>query len=194
MNKKYQALVIGASAGGINVLKKILSEFPASFNLPILIVHHCAKDFDNEYFVKYLREFSKLIVKEADDKELIKAGFVYLAPPDYHLLIENDQTISLAIDDKVCYSRPSINILFESAAEVFKDSLIALILTGANDDGMQGLKKIKAYNGFTIAQDPASCEFPIMPESAIKEGCIDKIISLDLIVSWLLTYLNYDKE
>ena len=132
-----------------------------------------------------LNESCPLTVKEADEKEPIKPGFVYIAPANYHLLVEQNKTLSLSIDSKVCYSRPSIDVLFETAAEAYLSGLIGIILTGANDDGTIGLKKIKEKGGLTIAQDPATAESGVMPLSAIRENVVDQILPLAEIASFL---------
>jgi two-component system chemotaxis response regulator CheB len=124
-------------------------------------------------------------VKEADQDELIEAGRIYIAPANYHLLVERDRTLSLSIDAKVCYSRPSIDVLFETAAEVYRSGLIGIILTGANNDGTAGLRRIKKNDGLTIAQDPATAEVKRMPTSAIEENIVDRIVSLKKLSSFL---------
>ena len=128
------------------------------------------------------------MVKEAEEKDPIKPGHVYVAPANYHLLVERDQTMSLSVDAKVCYSRPSIDVLFETAAEVYRSGLVGVILTGASDDGTAGLKRIKEQGGLTIAQDPATAEYAVMPRSAVRENVIDNIFSLTQIASFLAQF------
>jgi two-component system chemotaxis response regulator CheB len=173
----YEAIVIGASTGGLNALQKILGPLPSHFPLPILVVQHRLPTPD-DFLVFSLNESCCLTVKEAEEKEAIKPGFVYIAPANYHVLVEPDKTMSLSIDAKVCYSRPSVDVLFETAAEAYRSGLIGIILTGANHDGAAGLKKIKRNGGLTIAQDPATAEAKLMPLSAIRENIVDKILSL----------------
>jgi two-component system chemotaxis response regulator CheB len=180
----YQAIVIGTSAGGLNALQKILSPLPANFSIPMLIVQHRLPAPD-DFLTFSLNESCPLTVKEAEEKESIKPGFVYIAPANYHLLVERDKTLSLSIDAKVCYARPSIDVLFETAAEAYRSGLIGIILTGANDDGTAGLKKIKEKGGLTIAQDPDTAESGVMPLSAIRENVVDQILSLAEIASFL---------
>ncbi len=180
----YQAIVIGASVGGLSALQKILASVPADFALPILVVQHRLPVAD-DFFTFSLDESCPLVVKEADEKEAVQAGYVYLAPANYHLLVEQDRTLSLSIDAKVCYSRPAIDVLFETAAEVYLSGLVGVILTGASNDGTAGLKKIKENGGLAIAQDPASAESALMPLSAIREGIVDKIFSLTEIGAFL---------
>jgi two-component system chemotaxis response regulator CheB len=133
-----------------------------------------------------LQEVCRLRVKEAVPFEAIEPGWVYLAPANYHLLIEPDKTLSLSVDAKVCFSRPAIDVLFESAADTYQTGLIGIILTGANEDGTAGLKKIKEAGGLTIAQHPATAEAPLMPNSAIQENVVDNILSLPDIASFLI--------
>jgi two-component system chemotaxis response regulator CheB len=135
-----------------------------------------------------LEHFSKLCslnIKEADEKENIQAGYVYFAPPNYHLLIENDKTFSLSTDEKVNYSRPSIDVLFESAANAYGPRLAAIILTGANNDGAEGLRRIKQKGGLVIVQDPQSAENSYMPAAALKAVKPDFVLSLVEIGRWL---------
>ena len=127
----------------------------------------------------------KIRVKQADEKEKIKAGFVFIAPPDYHLLIENDNTFSLSSDPPVRFSRPSIDVLFESAADVYREKMAAIILTGANSDGAAGIIAVKNNGGLTIVQNPESANFPHMPEASIRTQAVDKVWNLGEIKEFL---------
>ena len=180
----YNAIVIGASSGGLNALQQVLAPLPANFPLPILIVQHRFPAADDLLTIA-LNESCRLKVKEADEKDYIETGHVYVAPANYHMLVERDRTISLSADVKVCYSRPSIDVLFESAADVYLSYLIGVILTGANHDGTVGLKKIKQNGGLTVAQDPATAEADMMPLSAIEANIVDQVLSLNEIASLL---------
>jgi two-component system, chemotaxis family, protein-glutamate methylesterase/glutaminase len=180
----YEAIVIGGSAGGLNALQAVLAPLPGDFRLPILVVLHRLPAPD-DLLAFTLNEFCQLMVKEAEPHECIKPGWVYIAPANYHLLVERDKTLSLSIDAKVRYSRPSIDVLFETASEAYRCGLIGIILSGANNDGTAGLKKTKEQGGLTIAQDPATAEATVMPNSAIQEKVIDKICSLAEISSFL---------
>lgn len=182
---KYQAVVIGTSAGGLLTLKKMLPALPADFPLPILVVQHISP-YSDGYFVKMLNDLCALEVKEAEDTEKIKPGTIYFAPSDYHLLVERDYSLTLTLDEKVNYSRPSIDVLFETAAEAYTNHLIGIILTGANADGAAGLLKIKQYGGFTIAQNPEEAENPVMPQKAIRAALPDFIGTINEIVKKLL--------
>jgi len=181
----YEAIVIGTSSGGMNALKFLFSVLPVDFSLPIIIVQHIGPRSDSQW-IDLLNTNSKLSIKEADEKEKIENGKVYIAPPNYHLLIEKDKTFSLTIDERVNYSRPSIDVLFESAAEAYKNKLIGVILTGSNNDGTNGLKRIKEYGGLTIVQDPATAESSYMPASAIAVVQIDYILTLEDIMKLLI--------
>jgi two-component system, chemotaxis family, protein-glutamate methylesterase/glutaminase len=176
----YKAIVIGTSAGGLNALSAILSTLPEDFPLPLLIVQHAAPSNDT-FLETHLNRLSSLQVKEAQEKEKIQPGTVYLSPGGYHLLVEDDCTLSLSSDSRVQHSRPSIDVLFESAADVFREALIGVILTGANSDGAHGLKLIKSYGGLVIAQDPETAESSMMPRQAIKETAVDYILPVEEI-------------
>jgi two-component system, chemotaxis family, protein-glutamate methylesterase/glutaminase len=180
----YEAVVIGTSAGGLAALSAILPSLPEDFPLPILIVQHMAPNKES-YLSAHLDQLSRIRVKEADDKEPIEPGRVYLAPGGYHLLIENDHSLSLSSDDRVCYSRPSIDVLFECAADVFREHLIGIVLTGANNDGASGLAQIKACGGLAIVQDPQTAEAMTMPEEAIKAAEVDYVLSIKEIAPLL---------
>lgn len=181
----YQAIAIGASSGGLQALKRLLPALPVSFPYSILIVQHISPQSDN-YMATILDKISQIRVKEADEKEIIIPGTAYIAPPDYHLLVESDKSFSLSVEDKVNFSRPAIDVLFQTAAEAFKEHLVGIVLTGANADGAEGLSYIKRYGGFTIVQDPADAESPYMPKSAIQKVQPDLILPLEKIIEFLL--------
>jgi two-component system chemotaxis response regulator CheB len=187
---KYQAIVVGVSLGGDAALHILLSTLPANFPLPIIIVRHLSKTSDNIYFVEKFKEYCRLDVREAEEKELIEKGCVYVAPASYHLLIEEDRTFSLSVDELVNYSRPSIDVLFESAAEVYSSGLIGIILTGANSDGASGLKSVKEKGGLAIVQEPDTAVGRDMPESAIKACRVDHILPLHEMPELLLKIVN----
>lgn len=182
---QYEAIVIGVSSGGMNALKYLFSTLPSDFRIPIIIVQHVSARSNNEW-IKLLNDNSNLSIKEADEKEKIEAGKVYIAPANYHLLIEKDKTFSLTIDEKVNFARPAIDVLFESAAEAYKKKLIGIVLTGSNNDGAKGIKRIKDFGGLAIIQDPKTAESPTMPASAIAISNPDYILSLEKIVQLLL--------
>jgi two-component system chemotaxis response regulator CheB len=181
----YEAIVIGVSSGGMNAMKIMFSLLPTDFNIPIIIVQHISPRSDNQW-ITLLNDKSSLHIKEADEKEKIEKGKIYIAPPNYHLLIEKNKTFSLTIDERVNFARPSIDVLFESAAEVYKNKLIGVILTGSNNDGTEGMKRIKEYGGLTIAQDPETAESAFMPASVIAAMQVDQVLSLDGIINLLI--------
>ncbi|MBF0555692.1 MAG: chemotaxis protein CheB [Nitrospirae bacterium] len=177
---RYEAVVIGASAGGLDALKTLLTRLPGDFSLPIAAVLHLHRNTKEE-LINILHRAIQLTVKYAQDKEKIKKGCVYIAPPDYHLLIEDDKTFSLSVDEYVNFSRPSIDVLFESASDAFRERVIGIILTGANRDGAMGLKRIKERGGTAIVENPQSAQYPDMPSAAIAETQVDYILDIDEI-------------
>ncbi len=193
MNERYQAVVIGVSAGGISALDKIIPAFGEQFRLPILIVQHISSGSDN-YLVDHFAKRCSLTVKEAEDKERILPGSIYFAPPGYHLLVERNRTLALSMEAKVSYSRPSIDVLFETAAEAYLDQLIGVILTGANSDGAAGLAQIKNSGGLTIVQSPETAEADVMPKAAIAEVEVDHILPLDEIASFVVSVVLQEKD
>lgn len=165
----FRAVVIGVSAGGMKALSMLLPDLPKDFPIPILVVQHRLAGSD-DYLAKSLNRISAVQVKEAEEKEPLKAGCAYIAPADYHLLVERDQTLSLSVDEKEMYSRPSIDVLFESAAYVWTSALIGVILTGANSDGAKGLALIKEKGGATVVQNPETAEHDTMPRAALASA------------------------
>ncbi len=178
----YEAVVIGTSAGGLEALGQVLPQLKAKLLAPIFIVQHISASSDS-YLVDYLDRLCKIKIIEAIDKMEYKAGEVYFAPPGYHLMIEEDGFLALSTEDKVNYSRPSIDVLFETASWYFKSKLIGVIMTGANWDGAAGLLGIKLAGGLTIVEDPKSAAVPRMPEAAIERCKPDYILSLDEIAN-----------
>ena len=176
----YQAVVCGVSAGGLDALKTLLSIVTSDFEPALVIVQHLHPQQD-DFLVAHLGKVCRLPVIEAREKEAVKGGVVYLAPANYHLLIETDKTFSLCADEKVNFSRPSIDVLFETAAEAYGADLIGMILTGASSDGSVGLRRIKEKGGLAIVQDPRTAEYPAMPMAALEETQVDHILSIDRI-------------
>jgi two-component system chemotaxis response regulator CheB len=140
----------------------------------------------DSFLAEYLNQIASLTVKEAEDKEPLYSGHIYLAPAGYHLLIEDDQTFGLSVDPRVNYCCPSIDVLFESAADVFEESLIGVVLTGANGDGGQGLKRIKAHGGLAIVQNPRTAESPYMPQAALEAAAVDHVVDLENLAPLLI--------
>lgn len=182
---KAKAIVIGSSAGGLHALKTIFSFLESDFSTPIIVVQHISPHSDN-YITTHLNQICKIKVKEANEKESIENGTIYFSPPNFHLLIEENFTFSLTTEDRVNFARPSIDVLFETAAYAYRESLIGIVLTGANNDGATGLKKIKKLRGLTIVQDPKTAEVETMPSCAIKESKVDYILSLEEIAQLLI--------
>ncbi len=181
----YRAVAIGASAGGTAALQRILPFLPAAFPLPIIIAQHLHPLQDGAAIVHYAGG-SALTIKDADEKEAIRAGFVYFAPPNYHLLVEDDFTFSLSIDEKVHFTRPSVDVLFESAADAYGPGLIGIVLSGANQDGGAGLLRIKQRGGLTVVQHPQDAEVSYMPAAAIADVQPAHVLSADGICKLLI--------
>ncbi|HEY2727780.1 MAG TPA: chemotaxis protein CheB [Parafilimonas sp.] len=181
---KYKMLVIGGSAGSLDVILKIVSGLPVTDYLSVVIIIHRKNDGES-LLANLLSDRTALIVKEVEDKEPIIGGNIYLAPADYHLLIENEKMFSLDVSEKIHHSRPSIDVSFESVAEVFGESAIGVLLSGANADGAKGLDNIKQAGGFTIVQNPESAEVGFMPRQALEQMKPDKVLSGDAIATFI---------
>lgn len=179
-----RAVVMGASAGALEVLSMILPRLPAHFPLPIVVVVHLPPQRDS-LLAQLLAAKCELKVVEAEDKDSLLPGTVYIAPPDYHVLIETDLSVSLSIEDEVLYSRPSINVLFESAADACGDALIGIVLSGANEDGAQGLKAIAEAGGITLVQQPETASSATMPRAALQRCPGAQVMDPDNIARYL---------
>jgi two-component system chemotaxis response regulator CheB len=175
---------VGASWGGLEAVERLLTGLPHDFETPIVIAQHRAADSGSGALGRLLSLRTGRDVHEAGDKDPIEPGRVYLAPPDYHLLVDEDG-FALSTDETVQYSRPSIDVLFESAADVYGERLVGVILTGANQDGADGMQRIKRRGGVTIVQDPATAQRPEMPAAAIAAGAADRVVALDRIAPLL---------
>ena len=179
-----KAVVMGASWGGLNAYTQILAALPANFPAAILLVQHQRANSENR-LPWLLSRYCSLPVIAPEDKEPILPGHVYVAPPGYHMLVEQDETIALSVARPVHFSRPAVDELFFSAGVVYGSRLAAVILTGANEDGAAGIEYIYRRGGFTIAQSTVSSEAPTMPESAIKTGAVSKVLDLEQIGPFL---------
>jgi len=186
--KLYDAVVIGVSAGGLAALEMILPRLDASIPVPVFVVQHIRPDADN-FMAMHFDTHAKVKAKEAEDKEVPVHGTVYFAPPNYHLLVEFERTLALSTEERVNYSRPSVDVLFETAAEAYGEKLIGVILTGANHDGAQGLAMIKRCGGLTIVQSPETAEAEVMPVSAIEATEVDHVLPLDEIGDFINSVL-----
>ncbi len=184
MESPPRAVVIGASAGAIEALSAILPALPADFGRAILIVVHLPPD-RKSILAEIFADKCRLQVREADDKEPILANSVYFAPPDYHMLVETDHYLSLSNEEPVHYSRPSIDILFTTAAEAFKSDLIGVILSGANQDGAEGLRAIENAGGVVLVQQPEQASSSVMPRAALARCRSARALTLDGIASAL---------
>ncbi|GAB1410312.1 chemotaxis protein CheB [Desulfovibrionales bacterium] len=187
--RPFQAIVMGASAGGLDALRCILGGLPVSLPVPVLVVQHVSPDSDS-YIPVFLGTNTELFVKEAEDKELLAAGVVYVAPPNYHLLVGPDKTLALCVGSRINFSRPAIDVLFESAAEAYASGLIGVILTGANHDGAKGLARVKSVGGLAIVQDPASALAPAMPRAALAACTADYVLPAEEIAPLLNRLLS----
>ncbi|HYR30001.1 MAG TPA: chemotaxis protein CheB [Thermoanaerobaculia bacterium] len=186
--RPFELIAIGCSMGGMHALERIFSTLPADFAVPIVVAQHRYKT-SSDALPNYFRRHSSLQVVDATDKQWVQPGHVYMAPADYHLMVDRSGEhgeLSLSVDAAVAYSRPSIDVLFESAADAYRQSVIGVVLTGANSDGTRGALRIKQRGGFVIAQDPTTAEAPAMPEAAIAAGRVDRILPLDRIGPFLV--------
>lgn len=167
-----EAIAIGGSAGALDALAAILPALPRAFAAPIALVLHIPSGKPS-YLIEVLGSMCALHVKEAEDKEPLEAGTVYVAPPDYHLLVEKHRCLSLSVDAPVLYSRPAIDVLFDTAADAYGPKLAGVLLAGGNQDGAAGLARIKRAGGVTLVQAPDSAVVRTMPQAAIDLGVVD---------------------
>ncbi len=180
-----EAIVIGASAGAIQALSRLLPALPVDYPIPVLVVVHIPAD-RSDLLAPLFQAKCRVVVKEAEDKDPIRPGFVYFGPSDYHLLVEADRTVSLSADEPVHYSRPSIDVLFESAADAYGEGLVGVILTGANEDGAAGLRAVAAGGGIALVEDPSTAFAPAMPTAALARCAAAQPMSLDAIAAYLV--------
>jgi two-component system, chemotaxis family, protein-glutamate methylesterase/glutaminase len=181
---QYKAIVIGGSAGSFQGIVKILSALPDSFDVPIIMCLHRLKHVRNG-FVEALSLKSVPEIIEPEDKQPIKKGKVYLAPSNYHLSVELGNYFSLSTEEMINNSRPSIDVTFQSAAYVFREKMVGILLSGANRDGGYGMQAVKNKGGLTIVQDPAECMIDTMPKAALDLTDIDFVYNIDNIISFL---------
>ncbi len=186
--RHWQLVVVGASNGGFSALKTLLAALPKDFPLPVAIVQHRISNSDDG-LQKAMQKYSPMPVVEVEDKELRRGGQVYLAPADYHLLVDQD-CFALSTEGSVCYARPSIDVLFESAADACRAGVLAIVLTGANRDGAAGTAAVKRRGGLVVVQDPATAEYPIMPQAAMVAAKIQYILPLEEIGPFIVEVVN----
>jgi two-component system chemotaxis response regulator CheB len=186
LSGRVDAIVMGASAGGVEALMTLLPALSAAFRIPIFIVLHVPRDRPSLLPQIFLQKCA-VPVCEAGDKEPVRPGTVYFAPPDYHLLIDEGPSLALSADELVNYSRPSIDVLFESAADFYGARLLGIILTGANEDGAEGLAAIHAAGGITIVQQPHSAQVKQMVAAALNRNPASHVLDLEGISAALRT-------
>lgn len=168
-------VVIGGSAGSLSVLLQILPDLQGSFSFPILTVLH-RKAYPDSNMTELFRHYTQQEVFEVEDKTTLVKGAIYIAPPDYHVLFEDRETLSLDFSERINYSRPAIDVAFDSASEVFEERTTGILLSGANGDGAEGLRRIKERNGTAIIQDPDTAEVDYMPRYAMTKVAADYIL------------------
>lgn len=184
MAESPQAVVVGCSAGGVHALGVLLSGISPQLPVPVVIVCHTGSE-DVEMLCDVLALKSSLPVQEAAERQAPAAGRVYIAPAGYHLLLEAHGHFALSVDARVCYSRPSIDVLFEAAARYYRQRLVGVVLTGANDDGAVGLKAIREQGGFALVQEPGTCVASAMPEAALRIAGADAVLPLTELAPFL---------
>jgi two-component system, chemotaxis family, protein-glutamate methylesterase/glutaminase len=185
---KYELLIIGGSAGSLEVILEVLPLLRHDLDYAILLVLH--RRSGDSLLTGLLSDKTSLEVKEAEEKEAITPGVIYIAPANYHLLVEKDKTLSLDYSEKIHYSRPAIDASYETAAEAYGPLLIGVLLSGANADGAEGLLQIKQAGGFTIVQDPNEASVSYMPQQAIEKNAATKIVKTTQIIR-LLNEVNH---
>jgi two-component system chemotaxis response regulator CheB len=188
----FKLVVIGVSAGGMTAMRTLFGALPRDFALPIVLVHHVMAEARHSV-ATVLNSASAMQIKEAEEGERLAAGTVYIAPPNYHLLVEQDGTLSLSTDALVNFARPSIDVLFESAALAFRDGVIGVILTGANWDGAAGLRAIQLRGGLAVVQDPDDAEVDSMPRAALEAVVADRVCTLDTLAGVLQQLVAGDR-
>jgi two-component system chemotaxis response regulator CheB len=180
----YSIVAMGTSWGGLSALTKLLGSLPEEFPIPIVVVQHRSKDSDR-LLVQLLQDATGLKVCEIEDKDVLCAGTVHVAPADYHVLVESGY-LSLTLEEPVRFSRPSIDVMFTSAADAYGPATIGVILTGANEDGARGLADIAKRGGCALIQDPKTAEIKMMPEAALKATPTAEVLSLDRLAPRLI--------
>jgi len=175
---RSSAVVIGCSTGGLKALRSLLGALRADLAAPVIVVCHRGSTEDREHLVELLAQAAPMPVQEPDERSRVRPNVVHLAPSGYHLLIEADETFMLSVDARVNFSRPAIDVLFESAAAVYRERLLAAVLTGANDDGAIGLKAVRARGGHALVQSPEEAEADRMPRAALQLAGADAVLTL----------------
>jgi two-component system chemotaxis response regulator CheB len=180
----YEVVAVGASWGGLDAVERLLAGLPDDFGPAIVIAQHRSRD-STEGLAGLLARHARRPVVEVGDKEPIERGKIYLAPPDYHLLVEPG-SFALSVEDRVHYARPSVDVLFESVADAYRERAVGIVLTGANRDGARGLARIKELGGVAIVQDPEDAEAYTMPAAALRATVADAVLPLQEIPKFLI--------
>jgi len=180
----YSIVAVGTSWGGLSAMRRVLGGLPQDFPIPIVIVQHRGKDSDS-ILSQLLQDSTDLKVCEIEDKDVLEAGRVHVAPADYHVMLEPGYA-SLTVEEPVRFSRPSIDVMFDSAAETYGPRAIGVVLTGANEDGARGLAQIVKRGGRALVQDPKTAEIPTMPEAAIRAVPSAEIVPLHKLARRLI--------
>lgn len=186
---RFRLIVIGVSTGGVHALKLIFNKLPPDFAIPILVVQHISPE-SGKGLATLLDELCRIRVKEAEEEEMLTPACVYIAPPNYHMLVERGGSISLSDDPPVNFARPSVDVLFESAAAAFGRGVIGVILTGAGFDGGRGIQRVKEQGGLVIVQEPEDAEASSMPENALSHVSADHVAPLKQIPELLMELLK----
>jgi two-component system, chemotaxis family, protein-glutamate methylesterase/glutaminase len=184
MRSDFKMIIMGGSAGSLQVILKVLEYIKPGFTIPILLVLHRNSSYPSP-LEELIVQRTVLKVREIEEKDPIDKGYVYICPPDYHVLIEKEKTFSLDDSEKVNYSRPSIDVVFKSASDAYGANLICILLSGANADGADGLRYTKNNGGLTIIQDPEEAEVPFMPQEALKRLKADYVLDSNQITGFL---------
>lgn len=187
----FDIVVLASSAGGLKALDALLSALPADFPLPIAVVQHLSPNYPSQ-IAEILNHKTHLRVRQTEEGDRIEPGMVHVAPPNHHLLIHGDGTLSLSQTELVHFVRPSADRLFESAAASYRERAIAVVLTGTGKDGAMGVTAIHKMGGVVIVQDPETAQFSGMPEAAIETGCVDSIMDLQTIAATLIELAEKD--
>lgn len=187
--RRAKLIIIGGSAGSLQVILGILSVIQRDFPLPVLVVLHRNGGFESSLEDLFASR-TQAVIKEVEEKEPILPGVIYIAPADYHVLIEEDQTFSLDYSERVNFSRPSIDVTFRCASDVYGSELVCLLLSGGNADGVEGLAYVKEQGGVVVVQDPASAEVPYMPQHAVMQVAVDFVVPAGEIPTFMKGLAN----
>lgn len=185
--RKPELIILAGSAGSFQIIFKLIKALPAQFQIPILIILHRGKS-SNHKIESVWNNACKIPVREINDKDEIKKATVYLCPPDYHIFIEKEKVFSLDVSEPILFSRPSIDLTMQSAAEVYKDKLLAVLFSGANHDGAAGMLEIKNQGGETIVQNPEEAEVSTMPLAALSLNASTQTLKIKEIETLLLSF------